>query len=220
MPLLLAMESAVQSWPSCASEWQDVLKFCNMLTGKSRSAKIVDLSDRVSELWTRAKFNGELPNSEEECMSHLFQIEDCDDVLSGLPELLQKVFDMKVRKEREVNVCHPQKAIEIRKGQSKVYYHSSVINGNECNCPITFGGEAWKETQETVVRAAVNTIEGINLQTWLDENLLTDKSWYKSAKSLLVEYLFFDLCFQFSQVGSRRDDTVLFVPGFLNIEIS
>ena len=211
------MESAVQSWPSCASEWQDVVKFCNMLTGKSRSAKIVDLTDSLEELWTRAKFYGEMPNK---CMSHLFQIEACDDILSGLPELLQKVFDMKVRKEREVNVCHPQKAIEIRKGQSKVYYHSSVINGNECNCPITFGGEAWKETQETVVRAAVNTIEGINLQTWLDENLLTDKSWYKSAKSLLVEYLFFDLCFQFSQVGSRRDDTVLFGPGFLNIEIS
>ena len=190
-----------------------------MLIGKSRTAQIVDLTNSLKELWGRAQHYGEM-HTNETCNSHLFQVEACDDILSGLPELLQKVFDMTVRKEREVNVCHPQKAIEIRKGQSKVYYHSSVINGNECNCPITFGGEAWKETQETVVRAAVNTIEGINLQTWLDENLLTEKSWYKSAKSLLVKYLFFDLCFQFSQVGSRRDDTVLFVPGFFNIEIS
>ena len=51
------------------------------------------------------------------------QIEKLDDILDPLPGLLEKVFDMKKRKEGEVNSQNPEKAIEIRsKGAANVHY--------------------------------------------------------------------------------------------------
>ena len=53
------------------------------------------------------------------------QIEKVDDLLDPLPKLLDDVFEMKKRKEGEVNSQNPEKAIEIRgTGSQIVYYHS------------------------------------------------------------------------------------------------
>ena len=45
-------------------------------------------------------------------------------------------------------------------------------------------GESWKEAQEKSVRAANNTLEGLQLQTWIMNNLLTEKCWYRSHLSV------------------------------------
>ena len=108
--------------------------------------------------------NDELDHSaSDQCCSLLVQIEKVDDILAPLPRILEDVFRMKVKKEEERNPQKPEKAIEIRRDSTTVYYHSTVINGGDCNCPITFGGEVWKEAQEQSVRAANATVEGLAL---------------------------------------------------------
>ena len=133
------------------------------------------LEEDLQKLWTRAYNNDELESfRKEQCDSHLVQIEKLDDVLDPLPGLLEKVFDMKKRKKGEVNLQNPEKAIEIRsKGSANVHCHSTVINGGYCTCPITFGGEVYKEAREQSVRGANSTVEGVALQTWIRDNLLT-----------------------------------------------
>ena len=176
-------------WPNCAYTFEDVMAFCQMLTAQSSTASVIDgLEEDLQKLWTRAYNNDELESFRTcECDSHLVQIEKLDDILDPLPGLLEKVFDMKKRKEAEVNSQNPEKAIEIRsKGNANVHYHSTVINGGYCTCPITFGGEVYKEAREQSVRGANSTVEGVALQTWIRDNLLTVDSWYSRELSVLT----------------------------------
>ena len=152
-----------------------------MLTARSSTASVIEgLEADLQQFWTRAYENDELENFRERtCESHLVQIEKVDDILAPLPSLLEDVFEMKKRKEQEVNSQNPEKAIEIRgKGSLTVHYHSTVINGGHCNCPITFGVEVYKEAQEQSVRGANSTVQGVALQTWTRDNLLSVDSWY------------------------------------------
>ena len=109
-----------------------------------------------------------------------------------------------------MNSPNPEKAIEIRgKGSQTVHYHSTVINGGDCNCPIIFGGQAYKEALEQSVRGANSTVEGVALQTWIRDNLLSVDSWYcqqLSVLTLTIECLGCDLvlpaCFCLFCLGS------------------
>ena len=147
--------------------------------------KYPDLNAELTNLLTMADRANELEEKDEkQCRSCLVQIEDCGLILNDLPQLLNRVFQMKMNKEREVTCNRPEKCTELRSAAKNIYYHSTIINGNNCNCPFTFGGESWKEAQEKSVRAANNTMEGLQLQTWVMSNLLAEPSWYRSQLSL------------------------------------
>ena len=137
--------------------------------------KLLDMADRAFELEDK---------DERQCRSSIVQIEDCGEVLDDLPQILNTVFKMKMRKEAEVNCHRPEKGLEIARDARTVYYHSTIINGNSCNCPFIFGGESWKEAQEKSVRAASNTLEGVQLQNWVMNNLLGEPCWYRNHLSV------------------------------------
>lgn len=164
------------------------MAFAKMIMSQSKTAKISEhLSDYLSELWREAYYSNELDgHCGEACEADLIQIENCGDILEHLPQILQNVFDMKIRKESAVNFNHPTKAIEIRRDVGHVYYHSTTINGRNCNCPITFGGEAYREVVEQCCRPASGSVEGMALQKWLAETLLTHHSWYRDKLSVLT----------------------------------
>ena len=144
-----------------------------------------DLNEDLVKLLTMAHRDFELEEKDEkQCRSSSVQIEECGALLDDLPEILNSVFKMKMKKEAEVNCHRPEKCLEIARDARTVYYHSTIINGKNCNCPFTFGGESWKEAQEKSVRAANNTLEGLQLQTWIMNNLLTEKCWYRSHLSV------------------------------------
>ena len=84
-------------------------------------------------------------------------------------------------KSREGNRDQKQRSCECA-----LQYHSTVINGGDCNCPITFGGQAYKEALEQSVRGANSTVEGVALQTWIRDNLLSVDSWYCQQLSVLT----------------------------------
>ena len=176
-------------WPNCAFTMDDVNSFCQMLIARSSTATVSEgLQGQLEHLWTLAYNNEELETARgPKCDSRLVQIEKVDDLLDPLPKLLDDVFEMKKRKEGEVNSQNPEKAIEIRgTGSQIVYYHSTVINGGDCNCPITFGGQAYKEALEQGVRGANSTVEGVALQSWIRDNLLSVDSWYSEKLSVLT----------------------------------
>ena len=185
---MVAMMSLTSHWPQCAYSFEEVKSFCTMLTAKCTRARCRNgyrLNADLAVLWSRAKLNNELDGyADENCRPHLVQIEECDEILLPLPMILQDIFQMKINKEMELNCNNPRKAIEIRRDAKTVYYHSTIINGKDCNCPITFGGESWKETQEQSVRAAHNTMQGLKLQKWVTDHLLTVASWYNSELSV------------------------------------
>ena len=87
-----------------------------------------------------------------------------------------------------------------------------MINGGYCTCPITFGGETYKEAREQSVRA---------LQTWIRDNLLTVDSWYSrelSVLTLTIECLGGDLVLHWllrsalSEISQRVFDCFVWVP--------
>ena len=197
----MSLMAGADRWPNCAFTMDDVNAFCQTLIARSSTATVSEgLQRQLEHLWTLAYNNEELDTGRgPKCDSRLVQIEKVDDLLDPLPKLLDDVFEMKKRKEGEVNSQNPEKAIEIRgKGSQTVHYHSTVINGGDCNCPITFGGQAYKEALEQSVRGANSTVEGVALQSWIRDNLLSVDSWYSEKLSVLtltIECLGCDLVF-------------------------
>ena len=193
------MLSTNAEWPQCAYSYSEVQLFSQMLAKGCPESVIENpaLNQELTDLLTAADKSFELEDKDEkQCRSCLVQIEGCGKILNELPQLLNSVFQMKIKKEMEVNCNRPEKCLEIRRDAKNIYYHSTIINGNNCNCAFTFGGESWKEAQEKSVRAANNTIEGLELQTWVMNNLLAGNSWYRSQMSL--SGLLYKCCFFFS----------------------
>ena len=175
------------AWPQCAYSYSEVQSFSSMLRKKCTRSVIRNprLNEELQNLLDAAAFDSQLDDSaERQSRSSLVQIEDCGEVLNELPDILNSVFRMKVAKEAEVNSARPQKCLEIARDAKTVYYHSTIINGNSCNCPFIFGGESWKEAQEKSVRAANNTLEGVQLQNWVMNKLLGEPCWYRDQLSL------------------------------------
>lgn len=182
------MLSTNAAWPQCAYSLAEVQAFSSMLRKKCEKSVIRNprLYEELQNLLNAAALDSQLDqNAERTSRSSLVQIEECDEVLNELPGILNSVFRMKVAKEREVNQARPEKCLEIARDRSTVYYHSTIINGNSCNCPFIFGGESWKEAQEKSVRAANNTLEGVQLQNWVMNKLLGESCWYRDRLSVL-----------------------------------
>ena len=158
------------AWPQCAYSYTEVQSFSRMLRKACPRSVIKNpaLNEELQKLLDMAAFDHQLQDKDDrQSRSSILQIEECGEVLNELPEILNSVFKMKMAKEAEVNCHRPEKCLEIARDARTVYYHSTIINGNSCNCPIIFGGESWKEAQEKSVRAASNTLEGVQLQNWV-----------------------------------------------------
>ena len=167
-----------------------------MLKARSRSASDVGwwLQEDLEALWARAVNDDEV-DWNEPLQSFLLQIESCGDILKTLPHICERVLKMKIETTSQSNSQNPRKAVEIRSSTNKVYYLSTFVNGEDCNCAIKFGGESWKDSMENAVRAANSTSEGCQLQTFVVNHLLSDQtSWYskeRSASTFTLERLFF-----------------------------
>ena len=149
------------------------------------SIKYPELNQELQKLLDIAHRDCQLEEKDDrQSRSSIVQIEDCGEVLNDLPQILNSVFQMKMNKEAEVNCNRPEKCLEIARDARTVYYHSTIINGNSCNCPVIFGGEYWKEAQEKSVRAASNTLEGVQLQNWVMDKLLAEPCWYRDQLSV------------------------------------
>ena len=183
-------------WPEAAYTKNDMEAFCNMLKARSRSASDVGwwLQEDLEALWNRAVKDDEV-DWNEPLQSFLLQIEYCADILTTLPHICERVLKMKIETTSRSNSQNPRKAVEIRSSTNKVYYLSTFVNGEDCNCAIKFGGESWKDSMENAVRAANSTSEGCQLQTFVVNHLLSDQtSWYskeRSASTFTLERLFF-----------------------------
>ena len=175
------------AWPQCAYSYSEAQSFSSMLRKKCPRSVIKNprLNDDLQKLLDMAALDSQLEDKDDrQSRSSLLQIEDCGEVLNELPEILNSVFKMKMAKEAEVNTHRPEKCLEIDRDARTVYYHSTIINGNSCNCPCIFGGESWNEAQETSVRAASNTLEGVQLQNWVMDKLLAEACWYRDQLSV------------------------------------
>ena len=139
------MLSTNAAWPQCAYSLAEVQAFSSMLRKKCENSVIRNprLHEELQNLLNAAALDSQLDqNAERTSRSSLVQIEDCDEVLNELPGILKSVFRMKVGKGgRGEPGTRPEKCLEIARDRSTVYYHSTIINGNSCNCPFIFGGE-------------------------------------------------------------------------------
>ena len=178
---------ATPEWPACAFSRKDAQRFCEMLAEAHGPANVDDtLNVDLQNVFQRSLKDQEMDwdASKDGLQSSLWQIRDCPS-LKKLPLLCQSIHDMKIEKEREINPHNPRKAVEIMGRQGAgVYYHSTTVNGRDCNCAVKFGGEKWRETQECSVRPCEATMQGVAMQRWVQDNLLKKESWYKQNKSV------------------------------------
>ncbi|CAE7579943.1 unnamed protein product [Symbiodinium sp. CCMP2592] len=180
---------ATPKWPACAFSREDAERFCEMLAAAHGPAYVDDtLNDVLQKLFLKALKDYEMDENTSNggLQSSLWQIRDCQS-LEMLPSLCQNIHDMKIAKESEVNKSNPTKAVEIS-GKQKAgnYYLSTTVNGRGCNCAVKFGGEKWKETQDSSVRPCEATMEGLAMQRWVVDKLLKKESWYKENKSFNI----------------------------------
>ena len=150
-----AVGTSIPPWPEAAYTRNDMQDFCRMLKARSKSASDVGwwLQDDLDQLWRSALENDEVEWNDTTLQSFLLQIDHCADILTSLPGICERVLQMKIATTSRSNSQNPGKAVEIRSSSNRVYYLSTILNGEDCNCAIKFGGESWKDSWEIVPMA-------------------------------------------------------------------
>ena len=163
-----------------------------MLVGNDETGvQIDDLTPQLQSVWDNGRNQNEsFKNSsgwETGFRSSLFQItgDRVAEMVSKIVPLGEEIYEMRIEKESEINPQQPENSIRIS-GRNVVYYNSASIMGNNCTCMITFGGEK-KSGRLARALAAGASLAGINLDDFIKQNCLTDKStWYHSQRSCLL----------------------------------
>ena len=104
------MLSTTPEWPQCAYSYSEVQLFGQMLTRGCPDCVIDNpgLNQDLSNLLSAAVQAFELEDKDDkQCRSCLLQIEECGTILDELPQLLERIFQMKMKKESEVNCNRP-----------------------------------------------------------------------------------------------------------------